>query len=1274
MRLRRLQLFGFKSFADRTELCFDHPLVGIVGPNGCGKSNVVDAIRWVLGEQRPTSMRGGEMSDVVFKGSVSRAAMHLAEVTLVLDNARGELAGRGSEVAITRRVNSAGEGEYLIDGEQVRLKDLRDMLFDTGLGSRGYAVLEQGRIDAVLSANPLDRRGIFEEAAGISRYRARRRESEARLKRVEEDGLRLDDVLRELTSRVRSLKSQAARAERYLAVREEWRGARLAYARLRRERERCELEALALRERELEARASELRRARESSEGEAAQREREQVELAGAVDQWTAELTRCAGEARAAGERASALVERAQTLERSSAEEAERAREFATALEQRRAECESAGSALLERLSELERARTQAQEWAERVRQARENQKSLRERSQAQNERVLGLLHERTQVQNSLRHLSEARTPAAERGERLRLRLDEQQRELAELEAALLVRHAGAQDAEQQRRRAAQALEVAQERLRAAESSLDSVRGERAQRELELARMFSRIEALREMEREQGGLEQGTRALLEDERVLQSGLLRGLLADRLRTSTRYARALDAVLGERALALCVDSLAVARELAGRLSDRGAKAILCWPASGAAAPALRSGDPEPEPSDEHVRERSRLLLDCVEVDEPLAELARAVLGGVRWTEDLSTAMELLERDGRWRYATAQGELLDRSSLACGARELAAGPVGRRASVRELEQQWSQGQAAHGELERALERSALEREGCAEALRQAEAEFRARAEEAAQAHSALALARGRCQALSEALGLVEREHAGAAEAAALLDLNLEREQERWERAEREFAEENARLSALEEQRREQERSQEEQLRAEGTVQRELARLEAERGGLELRCGDGQRAVEALQREWARAARLAQEHAHAAREAADQAERDRATAVEKAEQAEQASRKLEELRALEREGREQAGQRRRAADQWTRELEGLVAEQNTLQLEAQRIELARAELGERLKEEFGLADAQALEESLVHFAQVQAETPGATAGTQDLAALEQQSLELKRKLDQIGPVSLESVGELEENAKRLEFLESQRADLEQGRRSLLETLAAINAESTRLFTETFETVRGHFQILFRQLFGGGRADLSLEPGVDPLEAGIEISARPPGREMLPIGLLSGGQRTMTALALLFAVFRSRPSPFCVLDEVDAALDDVNVGRFLSMLDGFLAESHFVVVTHNKGTMAACQALYGITMEVKGVSNQVAVEFSQVDRFVPEATGNAAAAALSRASVAVAGNGESEEPDFVLAPRSPARASPAPRPDGTGQDSAPSLSPVSGAGDGSAV
>jgi chromosome segregation protein len=325
------------------------------------------------------------------------------------------------------------------------------------------------------------------------------------------------------------------------------------------------------------------------------------------------------------------------------------------------------------------------------------------------------------------------------------------------------------------------------------------------------------------------------------------------------------------------------------------------------------------------------------------------------------------------------------------------------------------------------------------------------------------------------------------------------------------------------------------------------------------------------------------------------------------------EAERRLDELRSTERAGREAIEAFRRRVDAVTRELEDLGARISEQRLEEQRVRLLREELGVRAQEDLGQSEAELLDGF----------TPEPELATEEaLGVLDREVAELKAQLDKLGPVNTEAVDELEEAAQRFEFLTNQREDLARSSRALREAIQRIDTESERLFLETFEEVRGHFQTLFRQLFGGGRADLTLGEGESMLEAGIEITARPPGREMLPIGLLSGGQRTMTALALLFAVFRSRPSPFCVLDEVDAALDDANIGRFLGMLDTFRETTQFLVVTHNKGTMAACDRMYGITMETKGVSTHVSVEFGEVDEFVPEATGNADEAGRSRDEV----------------------------------------------------
>ncbi|MFT5734334.1 MAG: chromosome segregation protein, partial [Planctomycetota bacterium] len=370
MRLKRLELFGFKSFADRTVIDFGQTtLTGIVGPNGCGKSNVVDAVRWVLGETRPTSMRGSGMTDVIFKGSTSRPAMGTAEVTMVLDNESNVLPERGPEVAISRRLYASGEGEYLIDGQRVRLKDVKDLLFDTGLGSRGYSVLEQGRIDAVLSANPAQRRAIFEEAAGISRYRQRRHETELRLKRCDQDVERLEDVMGELRSRVRSLKIQAGKAEKYVVAKEEWTRERTRLLSHRLVGYDLTLDGLGPKISELEAGLGELREQRAECEGLIEEREAERSEVVEKLSTVGDEASRISGDLRALEERKSQLAMRIASWAASASEESERAGALEAQLEEREDELSTLGAdieALRERATQAEeRAQGLSQQSAE---------------------------------------------------------------------------------------------------------------------------------------------------------------------------------------------------------------------------------------------------------------------------------------------------------------------------------------------------------------------------------------------------------------------------------------------------------------------------------------------------------------------------------------------------------------------------------------------------------------------------------------------------------------------------------------------------------------------------------------------------------------------------------------------------------------------------------------------------------------------------------------------------------------------------------------------
>jgi len=1192
MRLKRLELFGFKSFADRTVFEFgDQTLTGVVGPNGCGKSNVVDSVRWVLGEQRPTSMRGSEMTDVIFKGSTSRPPLSVAEVTLVLDNERNVLEGRGAEVAITRRVFQSGEGEYLLDGDTVRLKDVREMLFDTGLGSRGYSVLEQGRIDAVLSANPLERRRIFEEAAGISRYRQRKVEAELRLKRVADDVARLDDLLGELGTRVRSLKIQAGKAERFVAAREEWAREKARLYRHRLWISGRELEALAGTLRETEASSARARGERSRLEEEASLLERGRQALLAEIERSSGEASRLSGDGRALDERRAHLSARGAGFEADARAESERATHLAEVHAERAAEHAREHGERAALSTEVGRLDASAGDLARDLALAEAGAAEKREALERARADGLALLADWNQTGNRARSLAEAEGLARGRSTRAQGRLDAALEQRAALAGEIAELEAEAHASEKVRARSDAArrdLERSLEEVAAESRRLDA---ERAASEVDRAKLSSRIEFLLDRERDLEELSKAARAVVEGTRSASGPCapeeLLGLVADHLRTDTAHARALDAALAARGRALVARDLEAARRVAAWLKARESGQIGLLLGSGLAAP--RTGGPE---------SGSPRLLDhvrCTPGCEPLAEI---LVGDVRLAPDLEAALELAGRHPALRFVTLEGDLADAAGLLAGSGALTQGAVGRRSSAAELEIELERLSDSIAGLETAR-RALLEREAALETERGFAG---VRLEEAvaarADAETRLATARARLRDLDLDRSVLETEAAGArAELSGIEgDLALVARQhaeafERLETSRKALAELERDLAACESAR---------ETAASAAAE---ARVAAVRGrerllGIERRLADLGAVLAENEIELERARRLAREHAEAAV----------ATRIEVEEAANASSRILEERGRIEERLRDlrerdevehRALQAARASSEaLQRELDLALASLSERKLEEQRLTLSRQEVLRRAAEEL-LLDETALVSSF--------EPEPAFAADDAPRRLEELEAfvgELKERLEKLGPVNMEAMAELEDVGGRLGFLEAQRADLSRARDALTSTLRTIDEESKRLFLETFELVRGNFQRIFRQLFGGGRADVALEEGAEVLDAGVEIVARPPGRELLPIGLLSGGQRTLTALALLFAVFQARPSPFCILDEVDAALDDANIDRFLSMLDGFRTSTQFIVVTHNKGTMAACQGLYGVTMETKGVSRQVSVQLDEVDGF----------------------------------------------------------------------
>jgi len=1200
MRLKRLELFGFKSFADRTILDFGQTsLTGIVGPNGCGKSNVVDSLRWALGETRPTSMRGSGMTDVIFKGSVSRPMLAVADVTLVLGNEAGVIDGHGPEVSITRRLYKSGEGEYLIDGERVRLKDVKDMLFNTGLGSRGYSVLEQGKIDAVLSANPVQRRAIFEEAAGVSRYKQRRHEAELRLKRVEQDVTRLADVMGELRTRVRSLKIQAGKAERFIEARSAWTEERQRLFRHRLYVSNLELEALRPQLSELQENLDSLRSERDGLEEEMGERDRERSAVALDLDQLSREGARLAGEVRAMEERKSQLELRVGGWKESAAEERARAEALRGDLDEQQGELSTMALEFEQLGGDGAAAKGEAEELGARAHDLGVQYKELRAEAAEQNNVVLARLHERTAAQNRVRHLEESQEPARERLEHVTARSEGMQGAISEARVVV-------EQGQQSVRALAMQLEQCEgehasctERLSASEQSVEGIRAEVAGQELERARLMSRIESLLDREREREGLDVGTRRVLEsverDGVPCSSSSLVGLVADHLDCDTRLARALDVILAERALALVVESPDVAGTIADWLAAEEAGQVGLVVPMGLAQPEERALPGSLADSD-GVEGR---LLDRVQARDGSEELARYLLRDVVVVDTVERAMELVQAHPTWRFVTPAGQCVDAAGLVGGKRKVTQGAVGRRSSAAELEIELKRVREAILTAEDGLDGEISARDG----LRQRMAEINARREEMGRGLSSseaqLASARQRCGDREAALAVSLQERQRAQAEIDQLSVDLDSATRACADAAHAFERENAALEAKEVERRRFEEEREALMRDEGRARVEVTRLTSELGALDRRIADQTRRVaemgDEIERTTSRAAdfdRSVQQGIGEGEEIVDHVKRLEADR-------EAVDSKLAELRAADKAAAERMEEARSRTDAVRRDLDRKGDQLGEGRLDQQRLELGREEVLQRADEELQLSEED-----------LRADFDPETEVVQDVDGLEAQVQRLKVQLDKLGPVNTEAVTELEEVGGRLEFLEGQSADLANARRTLTETIDAIEKESKRLFVETFEEVRGNFKRIFRQLFGGGRADVQLEEGADVLDAGIEIIARPPGREMLSIGLLSGGQRTMTALALLFAVFEARPSPFCVLDEVDAALDDANIDRFLGMLDTFRVNTQFIIVTHNKATMAACDTLYGITMQVKGVSHQVSVELDQVDEIVPDTVG----------------------------------------------------------------
>jgi len=1208
MRLKRLETFGFKSFADRMSFEFEDGITAVIGPNGCGKSNIVDSIKWVIGEQSAKALRGDEMTDVIFNGCSSRRAMAMAEVTLILDQI-GSLGGRltesaqaadgataADEVAITRRLTRDGVSTYFLNGKPCRLKDIKELFMDTGIGTSAYSVIEQGRVGFIVDANTKDRRAILEEAAGISRYKARRKLALRKLERVQLDLQRIGEVLAEVRRRVKAVTRQAAAALRWRDLSAQLRELRLAFALEEFGRLSSELKDLAGRSDVLTATGAEI------------------AARLGALEAVLAE----------ADSRLVALEDSARALEQGRADAQSRrdvaesqgrdARYRLVEIDQQEADDQKALGIIAGRIAALrdEHARTAAtvagntggSEGDSTLAQAYRAHRETLDRVLAEADGLIAEVETRKAKQiECLRDLARiaaeksridsTRTATSERRRRLEERSGGQTDALA---AASIAETAARTHLDQLLTSAVDAHRRLDDGIRARETAL--AEGSRLDAELNdirhhEARAETSLRLLQDQERRAEGVFKGVRDVLQQMDRFPGVL--GMVADLCRVPDDYVVAIETALGGQAQNIVTETQAAARDAIAFLKRERRGRATFLPLDD-----IRGG----ERIDERLLKEPGvvgLASRLVEHDRRFAGAFEYLLGNVLVVETLDHAIAL-RRNQRLgcRLVTLDGDVINSGGAMTGGRQQGGdgGLVSRKSEIRKFDEQVADlhtRKATVGSARDAAKKQAFELSLHVEETRRA------------IQHADRAVGEAKAQLMKTERDRLHLEEATSSFGAELSEIASELA--RIEAEARELAGQDDWFGALNRTLSDEIALLSGHLHAKATQRN---RVQDEVNNLRVDLATTQERQEALRNHLGHLVRSLQEQEDA------QGERERRLAGHTA--------KRDELRAVAEQSTSVHGEAAAQVNDLAARLDAAIKERDRLRndSEGNRQEARalstrqRATDQERQAIEVKAGEGKVRLEGIVQRVAEEYQMDLAIAFTNyqrpadlDWPALRQQLGDVEKELNAIGPVNLAAIDELDEVKARETFLDRQYRDLDHAGNKLGEIIDHINEVSRKLFVTTYRDVRKNFQELFRKLFGGGKADLILEQvetlpdgtekPVDILEAGIEIVAQPPGKHPKIITQLSGGEKALTAIALLFAVYRTKPSPFCILDEVDAPLDDSNTDIYCTMLRDFVQDSQFIVITHNKNTMKHADALYGITQNEPGVSTKISVKFGDV-------------------------------------------------------------------------
>ncbi|MBC7783235.1 MAG: AAA family ATPase [Burkholderiales bacterium] len=1268
MRLRKLVLHGFKSFADRTEFLFDQPVTCVVGPNGCGKSNVVDAVKWVLGEQSAKSLRGEAMLDVIFNGSGNRKPAGMAEVVLVFDNPIRDDGNRVlnlpvEEVAVGRRLYRDSTSEYTINGQVSRLKDIRDLFLDTGVGVDAYSVIEQGRVAQLLESNPQQRRIIFEEAAGISRFKVKKKETQRKLEKVDQNLLRVNDIVLEVDRRLRSVKVQASRARTYQEYSVRLNELRLGYSlqeyhKLHGEFVRVEKEKDETQFRvddvagDLAKRQNELATTRDQADQIGNSKQRAEHELVEAQA-----LVRAAHQKQEyARQQLKQIAEQIESLARDS--EASQARQAEIS-----GQLESEAANLQQLTAELDSRRAEIEQKQQAFKDGQLTLNKLVNQIEDNKQGILELMRQLSRVNSRLASIDIERKNIAANQER---QGDRRRQVVADTETATSLAgelseklagvHAqiGERQAEQNDRKTASS-ELGQQ-IKQITEQLGAAKEHRSA-------LVSRQKLLQDLEARREGVSDAVKNVLKN-REQQFPFVQGIVADLMRVDVEHAQAIEAALDGRDQWLVVDSVASVpfeslRQLSGRVSfvERAPLALPSGEGSslplppgegwGEGASSDQSATSESSPLTLTLSQRERelaydwnqhpqklrLATDLVKFEQKDASVVHTLLGKTAVVDTFEDAIALQQSGpAGWRYVITGGALLESDGvLKAGPHGASMGLLSRRSELDALVLQIAETDDRIAQLSTELNASSEQAREVEEQINQLRNAIYQLNTHRVEITSQSQQITDRLTSLSRELPLLDRELQN------LLDQTGRLTTEQATLTEQRQTQES-RQQALQVQIEEFSTQQIELVEQVKHLAEDLTTCRVSLGQVQEKQLGARQAVDRLRSQQQEIAQQIERMTRSINTAADRRGVVEAELQHGRHDEETHTRRADELR----EAVANLVAQLQTASEAVRTLTGKVEsirglhgelEQrlHALQLQHSELGVRRESLATRTQDELQIDVATRYQEEVDRHAAAQAADPNAvfpySPGATDWERIGTEIKDLKDKIHRLGNVNLDSIGEMDELEQRSQFYATQLADLAQAKAQMEQLIDEINKESSVRFEQTFNAVREHFQHLFRKLFGGGSADVYLElevedteamkaakeaalPGepvavmrktVDPLDAGIEIMARPPGKKPVSISQLSGGEKAMTCIALLMSIFKSKPSPFCILDEVDAPLDEANNVRFGLIVQEFLSLSQFIIITHHKRTMQIGDLLYGVTMQEQGVSKRVAVKFDQV-------------------------------------------------------------------------